>query len=145
LAQEVRQRLGFSAEDALLLENLAVLNRFALLGQVAVRLDQEAAGAAGRVEHRFAQPRVQDFDHEANDWPGSIKLAIVAGRVAHLLEHRLVERAERKQFLLGREVDSAHLVDDIAQQVAGGHAVDDSIEHGSNDSPSVAASVLCPQ
>ena len=122
------QRLGLAAEDALLLEDLAVLDGLALLGQVVVRLDQEAARAAGGVEDGFAQPRVDHLDHEADHGPRRVELAVVAGRVAHLLEHRLVEVAEGEELLLGGEVDAADLVDDIAQQVAGGHAVDDAAE-----------------
>ena len=56
LRQQIRQRLGLAAEDALVLQNLPVLDRLALLLQVLERLDEKAAGAAGRVEDHFAKP-----------------------------------------------------------------------------------------
>ena len=55
LAEQVGQRLGLAAEEAALLQRLAVLHRLALLLEVLIGLDEEAAGAAGRVEHRLAQ------------------------------------------------------------------------------------------
>jgi hypothetical protein len=78
LAQEVRQRLGLAAEDALLQEHPPVLDRLALLGEVVVGLDEEPAGAAGRVQHGLAQPRVDDLDHEPDHGPGRVELAVVA-------------------------------------------------------------------
>ena len=55
LGQHVGQRLGLTAEDALLLQDLQILDRLALLFQVAVRFDQETRRAAGRVENRLRQ------------------------------------------------------------------------------------------
>ena len=62
----------------------AVRDRLALLLQVRERLDEEAAGAAGGVEHRLAEPRVGHLDHEPHDGRGRVELAGVAGGVAHL-------------------------------------------------------------
>ena len=62
LAEQVRQRLGLAAEDASRLERArgpaTVLHCFS---QVLERFDEEAAGAARRVEHRFAEPRIDDL------------------------------------------------------------------------------------
>ena len=46
--------------------------------------------------------RVDDLDHEADDRPRRVELAGVAGGVAHLAQHRLVEVAEGEHLLLGR-------------------------------------------
>ena len=63
-------------------------------------------------------------DHEPDDGARGVELAGVAGGVAHLLEHGLVEMAEGVDLLGGGEVDAVDLVDDVAQQVAVDHAVD---------------------
>ena len=117
----------------------AVLDRLALLLQVLERLDEKAAGAAGRVEDVFAELRVDDLDHEAHDGARRVELAGVAGRVAHLLEHRLVEVAERVDLLAAGEVDAVDLVDHVAQQVAADHAVDHAFEDGGDHIAPVAA------
>ena len=59
LAKQIRQRLGFAAEQGFLLQDAAVGHGLDLLGQVVERLDQKAARAAGRVEHRFAEARIR--------------------------------------------------------------------------------------
>ena len=117
---------GFASPPKMLCfcRTVAVLDRLALLLQVLERLDQEAAGAAGRVEDGFAELRVGDLDHEPHDGARRVELAGVAGRVAHLPEHRLVEMAERVDLVAGGEVDAVDLVDHVAQQVAAHHAVD---------------------
>ena len=69
-----------------------------------------------------------DFDHEADDGARRVELAGVAGGVAHLLEHRLVEMAEGVDLVAAGEVDAADLVDHVAQQVAVDHAVDRAFE-----------------
>ncbi len=43
--------------------------------------------------------RVGDGDHEPDDGARRVELAGVAGGVAHLAEHRLVEAAERVDLL----------------------------------------------
>ena len=65
LAEQVGKRLGLAAVEAVVLEDLAVADGLALLFQVVVGLDEEAAGAAGRVEHGLAELRVDHLDHEA--------------------------------------------------------------------------------
>ena len=99
LAQQIGQRLRFAAEDGLALEALAVRDGLHLLLQVVVRLDEKAAGAAGGVEHGFAQRGSVTVDHEAHDRARRIELAGVAGCVAHLAQHRFVKRAERVQLV----------------------------------------------
>ena len=119
--------------------SLAILDGLALLLQVLECLDEKAAGAAGRVEDHFAEPRVGDRDHEADDGARRVELAGVAGGVAHLLEHRL-RRAGRACGSLARgEVDAADLVDHVAQEIAVDHPVDRALENGGDDIAPVAA------
>ena len=141
LAEQVRQRLGLAAEDTPLLDGLPVLNRLALLFEMRVGLHQKPAGAAGGIEHGFAEPRVQHLDHEPHHRARRVELAILAGGVAHLLEHRLVEMAQGEHLLLRQEVDAVHLVDHVAQQVAGDHVVRDAGEHGRDHLAPPAVSV----
>ena len=128
LGQHVGQRLGLAAEDALLLQDLHIRHGLALLFQVAVGFGQEAARAAGRVENDFAEAGIGDFDHEADDRPGRVELARIAGRVPHLAEHGFVEMAEGMDFFRRVEVDAVDQIDDIAEQIAGNHAVLDAAE-----------------
>ena len=139
LGQQIRKRLRLAAEDALGLENLSVLNRLALLLQMLERLDEKAAGAAGRIENHFAELRIDDFDHEADDGTRGVELAGVAGGVAHLFEHGLVEMAEGVDLVAAGEVDVVDFVDHVAEQIAVDHAVDRAFEDGGDDVAPVAA------
>ena len=122
------------------LQHLPVLDRLALLLQVLERLDQKAAGAAGRVEDRLAELWDSiDFDHEADDGARRVELAGVAGGIAHLLEHRLVEMAESVDLVAAGEMDVVDLVDHVAQQVAVDHPVDRALKHGRDHVAPVAA------
>ena len=123
LAKQVRERLGFATEERTFLENASVGDGFDLFGKVVEGFDEEATGAAGGVEHGFAQVWVGDGDHEADDGARGVELAGIAGGIAHLAEHGFVEGAQRVQFIAGGEVDAVELVDDIAQEVAADHAV----------------------
>ena len=93
--------------------------------------------AGSRID--FAEPGVDDFDHEADDGARRVELAGVAGGVAHLAEHGLVEMAEGVDLVAAGEVDVADLVDHVAQQVAVDHPVDRASEHGGDDVAPVAA------
>ncbi len=75
LAEQIRQRLGFAAEQRAFLQHAPVGHGFDLLGQVVVRLDEETARAAGGVEHGLAQARIGHGDHEPHDSARGIKLA----------------------------------------------------------------------
>ena len=100
LRQQVRQRLGLAAQDAVVSAGCCRSSTvWHCCLQMLVGFDQKAAGAAGRVEHRLAQARVDHLDHEADDRPRGVELARVAGRVAHLPEHRFVEVAEGVDFV----------------------------------------------
>ena len=139
LAEQIRQRLRLAAGDGVVLQALAVGDGLHLLFEMAVRLDQKPARAAGRVEHGFAKARIGDFHHEADDGARRVELAGVARRVAHFAEHGFVERAEGVKLVRRREVNAADLVDDVAQQVAALHAVIDALEHrGDHVAPVVA-------
>ena len=139
LAEQIRQRLGFAAEQGLFLQDRAVGHGLDLLGQVIERLDQEAARAAGRVEHRFAKARIGDRDHEPHDGARRVKLAGIARRIAHLAQHGFVKRAQRVQLVAGGEMNAVELVDDIAQQVAADHPVLHALENGGDDIAPVVA------
>jgi hypothetical protein len=139
LAEQIRQSLGFAAEERAFLQDPSVGDRFDLLRQMIIRLDQEAARAAGGVEHRFAQARISHGDHEPHDRPRGIELARIARRVAHLAEHGFVERAQGVQLVAGGEMDAVELVDDVAQQVAADHPVLHAAKHGGNHIPAIVA------
>ena len=133
LAEEIRQRLRLAAEEGFLLQDFAVGHGLHLFAEVVVGFDQEAAGAAGGVEDGFAQARVGDGDHEADDGARGVELAGIAGGIAHLAEHGFVQGAQGVQLVAGGEVDAVQLVDDIAQEVAADHPVLDALEHGGDD------------
>ena len=139
LAEQIRQRLGFAAEERAFLQDAAVGHGLDLLGQMVVRLDQEAAGAAGGVEHGLAQARIGHGDHEAHDGARGVELAGIARRIAHLAQHGFVERAEGVQLVAGGEVDAVELVDDVAQQVAADHAVLHAAKHRGDDIAPIVA------
>src|SRR5262245_31598189 len=94
------------------------------------RLNEKAARAASRIEHRLTKLRVDDLYHEADHGPRRVELAGVAGGVAHLLEHRLVKMTQRVDFFRRVEMDSVDLVDHVAQQVPALHAVAHAGKHG---------------
>ena len=133
LAEQVRQGLGLVAEERPLLQHVPVGHRLDLRREVIEGLDEEAAGAGRRVEHRLAQARVRHGDHEAHDRPRRVELTGVAGRIAHLAQHGFVERSQGVQLVAGGEVDAGNLVDDIPEQVAALHPVVDAAEHGGDD------------
>ena len=101
--------------------------------EVVVRLDEEAAGATRGVEHGLAELRIGDIDHELHDRTRGVELAGIARRVAHLAEHVFVKAAKSVHLFAGGEVDAADFVDDVAQEVAGLHAVGDPLEHVGDD------------
>lgn len=57
-------------------------------------LDEETAGAAGRIKDRFSEARISDCDHEAHDRTRGVELAGIPRRIAHFPQHGFVERAE---------------------------------------------------
>ena len=103
------------------------------------RFDQKTARAARRVENRFAELGIGDLDHESHDRPRRVELAGIARRIAHLAQHRFVERAECVQLLARSEMNAVDLVDHIAQQIAVDHAVDRALEHGRDHVAAIAA------
>src|SRR5260370_18511386 len=92
---------------------------------MAIGLNEETARAACRIKHNLAQARVDDLDHKAHDCARRVELARIASRIAHLFEHGYVEVSEGMYVFGGGEVNTVDLVDDVAQQVAIDHAVDD--------------------
>lgn len=139
LAEQIRERFGFAAEEGLFLQSSAVGHGFDLLFQMPVGFDEKTAGAACRIEHGLAQARIGHGDHQAHHGARGVELAGVARRVAHFAEHGFIERAQGVQFLAGSEMNAADLVDDVAQQVAAFHAVVHALEHGGNDVAPVVA------
>jgi len=71
-----------------------------------VCLDEEAACAAGGIEHGLAQARIGDGDHKADHGARSVELARVARGIPHLAQHGLVQRAERVQLGTGGEMNA---------------------------------------
>ena len=139
LAEQIGQRLGFTAEDGALLQDFPVGDGLDLLFKVLEGFDEEAAGAAGGIEDGFAEARVEDFHHEADDGAGGVELAGIAGGVAHFAQHGFVERAEGVELVAGGEMDAGDLVDDVAQEVAADHAVLDALEDRGDDVAAVVA------
>jgi hypothetical protein len=107
------------------------------------RLDEKAAGAAGRVEDHFAKSGIHHFNDKADDCARRVELAGVSGSVAHLLEHRLVKMAERVNLFATGEMNVADFVDHVAQQITVDHPVDRAFEHrGDNIAPVTAVGAL---
>src|SRR5262249_4037605 len=138
-SEQIGQWFCLAAEDALGLKSLPVLDGFALLLQVFECLDQKAAGAAGGIEYYFAELRVHDFNHEADDRARCVELAGIAGGVAHLLEHGLVEMAEGVNLVAAGEVNVVYLINHVAEEIAVDHAIDGSFKDGGDHIAPVAA------
>ena len=98
-----------------------------------VRLAEKAAGAARRVEHGFSELRVRDRNHELHDRTRRVELAGIAGRIPHLAEHGFVQVTECVYLFRRVEMDTAHLVDHVAQEVSGLHAIGHAAEDVGDD------------
>src|SRR5712692_5764175 len=92
---------------------------------MAIGLYEETACAAGRIKHNLTQARVDDLDHKAHDGSRRVELARIASSIAHFFEHGFIEVSEGMYLFRRGEVNAVDLVDDVAQQVAIDHAVDD--------------------
>ena len=79
------------------------------------------------------------MDDEADDRARRVELARVAGGVAHLAQHRLVEVRHGVDVVRGGEVDLVDLVDDVAEEVPGEHPVVGLLEHGGQHVAGVVA------
>ena len=71
----------------------------ACFSQVAVGFDQEAARAAGRVEHHFADLRIDDAHHELHHRARGVYLARIAGGVAQVAQQGFVQAAQGVDFV----------------------------------------------
>ena len=120
-AQDVRQVLLLDAGEAVL-DGLLVGLGLGLLAQVLDGADEEAAGAAGRVENGFAEAGIDLLDDELGDGARRVELAGVAGGL-EVLEQLLVDVAEHVAVVGGVEVDAVDLVDDLPHQRAVLHVV----------------------
>ena len=137
-AQQVGERLLLDAVDALL-EELQVVGRLHLLLDVTERMREEAAGAARRIEHRFAELRVDHLNGELCRRTWRVELAGVAGAL-QVLQDLLVDVAEHVAGLRLVEVDVVvDLVDHLAKQRAALHVVEGVLEHAPQQGSSVAA------
>jgi hypothetical protein len=58
------------------------------------RLDEETTCTASRVENHFAEFGIEHFHYKTDHGARGIKLAGIAGGVAHLLKHGLLEMAK---------------------------------------------------
>ncbi len=79
-----------------------------------VGLDEEPAGAGGRVEDHLAGTRVDLLDDEADQRTWRVELAGIASGVSHLAQHGLVEDRHRVHLVAVGELDLVHLVDELA-------------------------------
>ena len=106
--------------------------------------DEKPAGAAGGVEDRFAEPRVDLLDDELRDGARRVELAGVAGGL-EVLQELLVDVAEHVAVIGGVEVDAVDLVDHLAHQRAVLHVVVGVLERGADqrrDAPAGAVDRL---
>src|SRR5262249_54283558 len=131
--------LRLASEDASCLKSFTIFDGLALLFQMLERFNEEAAGAAGWVKDHFAELRVYNFHHEADDRPRRVELAGVTGGVAHLLENRFVKMAESVDLVAAGEMDVADFIDYVAEEIAVDHAVDGAFKARRNDIAPVAA------
>ena len=120
--EQVRQGLFLDTEDAPLQDGVVLDGLDLVLADVLQGADEEAAGAAGRVEDLFAQPRVDHVGHELGDGARRVVLAGVAGAL-EVLQNLLVDVAEEVALRGDVEVDAVDLVDHLADQGAGLHVV----------------------
>ena len=93
-----------------------------LLAQVLDGADQEAAGAAGRIEDGLAEAGIDLLDDELGHGARGVKLARIAGGL-EILEELLVDVAEHVAVIGGIEVDAVDLVDDLPHEGAVLHVV----------------------
>ena len=103
-----------------------------LLAHVLDGAGEEAAGAAGGVEHRLAELRVDLVDDELRDGARRVVLAGVARalEVGEDAARRCRRTAWRSAALV--EVDLVELVDDLPHQRAGLHVVVGVLEDAAN-------------
>ena len=139
LAEQIRQGFGLAAEKRSFLEDPAIGDSFDLHDQVIIRLDEKAAGAGCGVKDGLAKLRIGDGHHETHDGARGVELARIPGGVAHLAEHRFVERAQGMELARGGEVDPGDLVDHVAQEIAADHAVLDAGKDGGDHVAAVVA------
>jgi len=69
--QQMRERFFLNALDGTL-QQFFVVRRFDMVPQVVDGTDEESAGAAGRVEDRFAELWIDHIDHELSDGSGRV-------------------------------------------------------------------------
>ena len=84
---------------------------------------EEAAGAAGGVEHVFVELGVDHVDHELGDGAGSVEFAGVACAL-QVFEQFLVDVVEGVAVRGAVEVDLVEFVDDLAHEGAVFHVVE---------------------
>ncbi len=120
-AQDVREVLLLDTGEAVLDGALVGLG-LGLLAQVLDGADEEAAGATGGIENRFAETGIHLLDDELGDGARGVELAGIA-RGLKILEELLVDVAEHVAVIGGIEVDAVDLVDDLPHQGAVLHVV----------------------
>jgi len=110
LTEQGGQGLWLAAGERTLLEHRAVCHGLYLCAEMMVEcLDQESAGAGGRVQHGLAEARVGHRHHEAHHGTRRVELAGVPRRVPHLAQEGLVEGAEGVQLLARSEGECKRL------------------------------------
>jgi len=120
-AQHVRQVFLLDAGKAVL-DGALIRLVLGLLAQVLDGAHEEAAGAAGGVEHGLTEAGIHLLDDELGDGARGVELAGVASRL-EILEKLLVDVAEHVAIVGRVEVDAVDLVDDLPHQRAVLHVV----------------------
>ena len=103
-----------------------------LLLQLAKLAGDEAARAAGKVRHLFANPRLNHPRHEVGHGAGRVELARGTGAL-QLLENALVDFVEGVALLVVGQIQLVDDVDDLPQQHAVLHVLVGVREHRLHD------------
>ena len=126
----MRQVLLLNAGEAIL-NKLLIGFSGRLFTQMLDSADEEAAGAAGGVEQRFAQARIDLLDDELRDRARGVELTRVAGRLK-IFKQFLINVAKHMAVIRGVEVDAVNLVDNLPHQGAVLHVVVGVFKGGAN-------------
>jgi hypothetical protein len=116
-AQQMRQRFFLNAQDRTL-KQFFFVRRFDLLSQMIDGTGEKAAGAAGRIQDRFAELRIDHVDHKLRHGSGRVVFARVACTL-EVFQDLLVQVAENVPVFGAVEVEAfIDLVDDLPHQCA---------------------------
>ena len=101
------------------LQGLEVRGRQIVGAHVVVSFAEEARRADRAIIDRLADPGIGDADHGADQRAGRVVFATVAPGVAHAADTGFVKLRQFVPFGLGVEGQAVHLLQHVAQDVAG--------------------------